>query len=208
MKNKEEFILNELDKIYSNARCELNYNKDYELLIATVLSSQCTDSRVNKVTKVLFSKYDIFSLKDADIKDIEKIIYSVGTYHKKAMFIKNIAKELVTKYNGKVPNDRNFLESLDGVGRKTCNVVLSNIYNEPALAVDTHVKRVSLRLGLTKSNDPSKVEKDLMMKFPKKSWNKLHHQLVLFGRYKCKSRSPICLDCPFKMICNYKKNSN
>lgn len=208
MKNKEKYILDELTKIYPLAKCELNYNKDYELLIATVLSSQCTDKRVNKVTEVLFKKYDIFSLKDAPLKDIEDIIYSVGTYRKKAVFIKNIAKELVEKYAGVVPNDRKFLESLNGVGRKTCNVVLSNIYAEPAIAVDTHVKRVANRLGLVKTDDPSLIEKILMKKFPKKSWSCLHHQLVLFGRYNCKSRNPQCENCPFNNICKYPKTKN
>ena len=203
--NKEKFIVDKLDELFPNAKCELNYNKDYELLIATVLSSRCTDERVNMVTKELFSKYDIFSLKDAPIEDIEKIIYSVGTHKKKAIFIKNIAKELVDKYNGVVPNNREFLESLSGVGRKTCNVVLSNIYNVPAIAVDTHVKRVSNRLGLVKTDDVKKVESILMQKFPQEKWTKLHHQFIMFGRYICKSQNPICKDCPFKDICCYKK---
>ena len=205
MKTKEEFILEKLKELYPDAKCALNYNKDYELLIATVLSSQCTDKRVNMVTKELFSKYDIFSLKDASLDDIEKIIYSVGTHKKKAIFIKNIANELVSKYNGIVPNDRAFLESLSGVGRKTCNVVLSNIYGVPAIAVDTHVKRVSNRLGLVKTDDVSKIEKILMKKFPKDEWIFLHHGLIMFGRNICKSQNPKCEECPFKDICKYKK---
>ena len=200
MKNK---IIKELDILFPDAKCELNHNKDYELLIATILSAQCTDKRVNEVTKVLFEKYDIFSLADANIKDIERIIYPVGTHKKKAEYIVNVAKSLVTNYNGVVPNDRTYLESLPGVGRKTCNVVLSNIYDVPAIAVDTHVARVSNRLGIASSDDVKVIEKELMEYFPKNKWSRLHHQLVLFGRYICKSQKPECNKCPFN--CKYKK---
>ena len=203
MKNSKK-ILNNLDILFPDARCELNYNKDYELLIATILSAQSTDKRVNSVTSILFSKYDIFSLKDANLKDIEKIIYPVGTYHRKAEYIILVAKELVEKYNGIVPNDRVFLESLPGVGRKTCNVVLSNIYNVPAIAVDTHVKRVAKRLQITDKEDVLKIENDLMKFFPKNKWSRVHHQLVLFGRYICKSQNPDCKNCPFDN-CLYRK---
>lgn len=202
MKNSKE-ILEKLDKVVPNPRCELNYNKDYELLIATVLAAQSTDKRVNSVTKVLFSKYDIFKLKDALISDIENIIRPVGTYKRKAIYIIEIAKRLVNDYNGVVPNNREYLENLPGVGRKTCNVVLSNIYNVPAIAVDTHVARVSKRLELTKSDNVLEIEKDLMDFFPKDKWSRVHHQLVLFGRYICKSVKPDCLKCPFK--CKYKR---
>lgn len=203
MKNSKK-ILNNLDILFPDARCELNYNKDYELLIATILSAQSTDKRVNSVTSILFSKYDIFSLKNANLKDIEKIIYPVGTYRRKAEYIQIVAKELVEKYNGIVPNDRVFLESLPGVGRKTCNVVLSNIYNVPAIAVDTHVKRVAKRLGITNEQDVLKIENDLMKFFPKNKWSRVHHQLVLFGRYICKSQNPDCKNCPFDN-CLYRK---
>ncbi len=201
-----EFIESYLDELFINAKCELVYHKDYELLIATVLSAQCTDKRVNMVTKELFSTYDIFSLAEAPLKEIENIIRPVGTFTRKALYIKEIAKSLVLNYEGVVPNDRNFLESLPGVGRKTCNVVLSNLYDVPAIAVDTHVERVSKRLGLARKNDSVlTVEKKLMRYFPKEKWSRLHHQLVLFGRYKCKSISPICEDCKFKEFCKYKK---
>ena len=160
MKNSKE-ILEKLDKIVPNPVCELNYKKDYELLIATVLAAQSTDKRVNVVTKELFLKYDIFSLAKASIEDIENIIKPVGTYKRKSIYIIEIANKLVKDYNGKVPNDRNYLENLPGVGRKTCNVVLSNIYNVPTIAVDTHVARVSKRLELTKSDDVLEIEKDL-----------------------------------------------
>lgn len=200
-------VIEYLDELFPDARCELHYNKDYELLIATVLSAQCTDKRVNQVTSELFSKYDIASLSNASLKDIEKIIRPVGTFTRKAMYIKTIAEELVKKQNGVVPNDREFLESLPGVGRKTCNVVLSNIYNVPAIAVDTHVERVSKRLDLARKNDTvNVVEKKLMKKFPQDKWSRLHHQMVLFGRYKCKSISPDCDYCKFQEHCKYFKD--
>lgn len=200
---ESKFISDTLDKFIPEPRCELKFNKDYELLIATVLSAQSTDARVNKVTEILFDKYDIFSLAAANEKDIEKIIYPVGTYTRKAKYIKDIALFLVKDYDGHVPNNRKYLESLPGVGRKTCNVVLSNLYNEPCIAIDTHVSRVSKRLNLTKNDDPYEIEKDLMNLFPKDKWSRLHHQLVLFGRYTCKSKNPECNKCPFYMKCNY-----
>lgn len=194
-------IVNYLDELIPNPKCELNYNKDYELLIATMLSAQTTDKRVNEVTKVLFDKYKSLSeLRNGSIDDIKKIIRPIGTYNKKAINIKNIADNL-EKTNDKVPNDRKFLESLSGVGRKTTNVVLSNIYNEPFIAVDTHVKRVSNRLGISKSDDVYKIEKDLYKYFKGEDFSRLHHQLVLFGRYYCKSLNPKCENCKLKVIC-------
>lgn len=203
---KSEDLIRVLDEYCPDARCELNYTKDYELLIATVLSAQCTDKRVNEVTKVLFAKYDLAGLKNADIKDIEAIIRPCGSYTKKAQYIKTIATRLIDDYNGKIPNNREYLESLPGVGRKTCNVVLSNIYDVPAIAVDTHVSRVSIRLGFAKEDDDvSVIEQKLMKKFPKNKWSRLHHQLVLFGRYHCTARNPKCEDCLFKESCKYYK---
>ena len=202
-----DIVLDYLNKLFPQAKCELNYEKDYELLIAVVLSAQCTDKRVNMVTKELFKKYDIYSLAEANLKDIENIIRSVGTYTRKAMYIKSIASSLVTNYEGKVPNNREYLESLPGVGRKTCNVVVSNLFDVPAIAVDTHVKRVSKRLNLVKPTDSVyQIEKKLQKFFPKSSWSLVHHQLVLFGRYKCKSQKPDCQDCQFKNYCNYHKD--
>lgn len=193
---------NKLDIMIPNPKCELNYNRDYELLIATVLSAQCTDKRVNEVTKVLFSKYDIFSLAASDKKDIEEIIRSVGTSKRKASYIVEIAKSLVLDYNGQVPNDREYLEQLSGVGRKTCNVVLSNLYNVPAIAVDTHVERVSKRLKIAKKEDDVlTVERKLMKNVPEDLWSRTHHQLVLFGRYICKAKKPECHNCLFYKDC-------
>ncbi len=201
-----KLIMDNLDKVIPNPKCELIYNKDYELLIATVLSAQSTDKRVNMVTKELFNKYDLNSLKDIDLKTLEDIIRPVGTYQRKAYYIKEIAIRLVNDYNGKVPNNREYLESLPGVGRKTTNVVISNLFDEPAFAVDTHVERVSKRLGIAKEKDDVfTIEKKLMKIFPKDKWSRLHHQFVLFGRYICKSKTPNCIDCPFNTMCKHKK---
>ena len=193
-------ILDYLDELYPNPKCELEYTKDYELLIAIVMSAQTTDKRVNMVNKVLFKKYQsVKELSEASLEDIEKIIKPIGTYKKKAVFIKEINDNIKV-----IPNDREYLSSFPGVGRKTINVFLSVIYNEPLVAVDTHVNRVSKRLKLAKDGDDVlEVEKKLMKKIPKDKWNKVHHQLVFFGRYKCKSISPLCTDCKLKDICKY-----
>ena len=201
--NKEKEILNYLNEIIPNPVCELNYNKDYELLLAVMLSAQTKDARVNKVTKVLFNKYDsLKKLKEANIKDIENIIKELGNYHKKSEAVINIAKILDEKYNGKVVNNRKVLESLPMVGRKTTNVVLSELFNEPTIAVDTHVERVSKRLGLVKKDDDViKIEEKLKRKFDKNIWSKLHKQFVLFGRYYCTSKKPSCDNCKLQMYC-------
>lgn len=201
--NKEKEILNYLNEIIPNPVCELNYNKDYELLIAVMLSAQTKDARVNKVTKVLFNKYDsLKKLKEANIKDIENIIKELGSYHKKSEAVINIAKILDEKYNGKVVNNRKVLENLPMVGRKTTNVVLSELFNEPTIAVDTHVERVSKRLGLVKKDDDViKIEEKLKRKFDKNIWSKLHKQFVLFGRYYCTSKKPSCNKCKLQIYC-------
>ena len=192
--------------MFPEAKCELEYSKDYELLIATVLSAQCTDKRVNSCTRVLFSKYDnLDSLSRANKKDIEIIIRSCGNQTKKSGYVLEIANILLKEYDGIVPNDREFLESLPGVGRKTTNVVLSNLFDVPAIAVDTHVARVSKRLRLANKNDDVLViEKKLMKKIPREKWSKSHHQLVLFGRYICKAVKPICDNCLFYEDCKSK----
>ena len=202
-------VLEYLDELYPNPRCELNYNKDYEFLIAIVLSAQTTDKRVNKVTEVLFNKYSTLKeLSDASVNDIENIIRVIGTFRKKSIYVKDIALKLVNDGYDYVPNDRDYIESLPGVGRKTANVFLSNIYAEAAIAVDTHVSRVSKRLGLAKENDDvSKIEKKLEKKIPLDRWGKTHHQMVLFGRYNCKAISPMCDNCKLKDICRYKKKN-
>ena len=197
-----------LDKLFPNPRCELNYTKDYELLIATMLSARTTDKRVNEVTSKLFKKYpSLKEISKANINDIIDIIKPIGTFNKKAYNVIEIAKRLLQDKNGVLPNDRLYLENLPGVGRKTTNVVLSNIFNEPCLAVDTHVSRVSKRLDLAKENDDTfTIEKKLTKKFKKGDLCKRHHQLVLFGRYYCTARNPKCAKCQIKNICKYKTN--
>lgn len=199
-------ITDYLDELFPNPRCELNYNKDYELLLAVMMSAQTTDKRVNMVTDILFKKYDsLEKLSSADINDIIRIIKPIGTFNKKASNIISISKSLLKDKNGIVPNDREYLESLDGVGRKTTNVVLSNLYNVPCIAVDTHVSRVSKRLGIAKEKDDVLViEKKLNKKFSKDKLCRLHHQLVLFGRYYCKAKNPLCDECKLKDMCKKK----
>ena len=203
--NKE--IFEYLDSLYPDAKCELDYKKYYELLIAIVLSAQTTDKRVNKVTKVLFDRYkNIKELSEAKVRDIEDIIREIGTFRRKAIYVHDICKKLDDDGYDYVPNDRKYLESLPGVGHKTANVFLSNIYNEDAIAVDTHVTRVSKRLGLvSKKADVVKIEKKLMKIIPKERWSRTHHQLVLFGRYRCKAIRPLCEDCKIQGYCK-KKN--
>lgn len=210
MTEKVTTILNYLDFLFPNAHCELNYTKDYELLIAIVLSAQTTDKRVNKVTPVLFKKYpDLKSLSEAPLEDIEQIIREIGTFKKKSIFIKNIATSLVKDYNGTVPNNRKYLETLSGVGRKTTNVFLSEYYGVPAIAVDTHVERVSKRLKLAKiSASISEVESSLMKKIPKERWIKTHHQFIFFGRYHCKAINPNCTNCKLSHLCQYYQAKN
>lgn len=203
-------IITVLDKIIPNPICELNYTNDYELLIATVLSAQCTDKRVNEVTKALFNKYQTLEeLKEATLDDIKEIIRSCGNFNKKSEYILTIAKKIYEEKNGKVPNDFNYLITLPGVGRKTINVCLSELFNVPTIAVDTHVERVSKRLNLASNNDDVlTIEKKLMKKIPKPLWNRVNHQLVLFGRYHCKSIKPNCLNCLMKKGCKYYEKNN
>lgn len=196
-------ILNNLDELFPNARCELEHRNNYEMVVAVILSAQTTDASVNKVTKSLFQKYPTASsLANADIKDIEKEISSLGLYRNKAKAIQGMAQKLVNDYNGVVPNKMNELVKLPGVGRKCANVILSECYNIPSLAVDTHVNRVSKRLGLARKEDSVfDVERKLKRKIPRDKWIKCHHQFIFFGRYLCHSRYPECEKCPFTMIC-------
>lgn len=197
-----------LDELFQDPKCELYYSNDYELLINIMLSAQTTDKRVNIVTKELYSKYDsLEKLANADINDLKRIIYSLGNYNKKAIYIKEISNTLLTKYKGIVPKTRLDLESLPGIGRKTTNVFLSELNIEPQIAVDTHVSRVSKRLYISTLNDTVyKTEIKLRKAFKKENWNKRHLQLVLFGRYKCKAIKPECDNCKLKDICRYYKS--
>ena len=207
--NKVEVIEKCLDDMFKDPNCELNYHNDYELLIAIVLSAQTTDKRVNNVTSILFDRYkNLEELSNADIKDIENILRPLGSFRKKALYVKEIARILLLDYNGKVPIKRKELEAMPGVGRKTVNVFLGEFYNVPLIAVDTHVERVSKRLGLAKDDDSVRdVEEKLKRKFKRDVWAKRHLQLVLFGRYHCKAMSPNCDVCKLKDICKYKKRS-
>ncbi len=204
---KIDLINSYLDELFPGPKCELNYSNDYELLISIMLSAQSTDKRVNQVTSILFDKYkSLEALNEANIDDLENIIRSVGSFRKKSQYIKDIASTLITKYNGVVPRNHDLLVEINGIGRKTANVFLSEYYNEPYIAVDTHVSRVSKRLGLARKNDDVlTIEKKLQKKFDKSLWARRHLQMVLFGRYKCKAISPLCSDCKLKDICNEKK---
>lgn len=194
-----------LDYLIENPKCELNFSTDYELLIAIVLSAQTTDKRVNQVTDILFSKYpDLDSLMNAKIVDLELILRPIGSFRKKALYVKEIATLLVKKFNSVVPKNRKILESFPGVGRKTINVFLCEFCDYPAIAVDTHVERVSKRLLLAKSTDNVlDVENKLKRKFMRKNWCKRHKQMVLFGRYYCKAINPMCDSCGLCGICKY-----
>lgn len=202
-RSSKEYIIENLDRLYPDAHCELNHKDSFELLIAVVLSAQTTDVSVNRVTPALFEKYpDALSLSEASEEDVMRLIHSIGLYKNKSRNIINLAKELVKRFGGEVPSKREELESLPGVGRKTANVVLSNCFDYPAFAVDTHVSRVSKRLMIArKDDDVLTIEKKLMKFFPRNCWSRLHHQFIFFGRYKCKAKNPECTDCPFRDSC-------
>ncbi|MDI6601585.1 MAG: endonuclease III [Thermoanaerobacteraceae bacterium] len=197
-------ILEILRGLYPNAKTALNFSNPFELLIATILSAQCTDKRVNEVTRELFKKYkkpsDYLKLSQ---EDLEKEIKSCGFYHNKAKNILETCRVLEEEFAGKVPRDRENLMRLPGVGRKTANVVLSNAFGIPAIGVDTHVFRVSRRLGLSKGRIPEQVERDLMNLFPLELWSLSHHLLIYHGRNICHSRKPQCESCPVNHLCNY-----
>lgn len=201
-------IIREIESLVGKVECPLNYNKDYELLIAVMLSAQTTDITVNKVTSKLFEKYNLYTLAEASESDILKIVSPCGMKVKAKNAI-GIAKTLVEKTGGKVPNNREFLESLPGVGHKTANVVLSELFGEQALAVDTHVARVAKRLGIaSETDDILTVENKLMKFFSGYDFRKLHLELLMFGRNICKSKNPTCDICPFKDKCQYYKKNN
>ncbi|MDX9808219.1 MAG: endonuclease III [Acholeplasma sp.] len=199
-------FLDTLNQMFPDAKAELNYSNPFELLIAVVLSAQTTDKAVNKVTEQLFANYpNPLALSGAQLSDVENIIKTIGLYHNKAKNIIALSKELVDKYQGEVPQEREQLESLPGVGRKTTNVVISNAFGIPALAVDTHVARISVRLGLAKATDNVlEIEKKLNRKIPKEHWLKVHHQMIFFGRYHCLAKNPKCQSCPLIDDCKYK----
>lgn len=202
-------IINLIDKTYENPQCELNFTSNYELLVAVILSAQCTDKRVNQVTKELFKDYNTpEKMVTLSQTELEEIIKPCGFYHNKAKHILECSRDLIIKYDGKIPQNKSDLKSLAGVGEKTANVVLSNAFNIPAIAVDTHVFRVSNRLGLANSNNVLKTQKDLERNIPRDKWIKFHYALVLHGRYICKSQRPKCEECKLVDVCKYKNTKN
>ena len=198
-----ERILKALDREYGTEyRCYLNHETPWQLLIAVIMSAQCTDARVNMVTEDLFKKYDTLEkFAAADLKELEKDIHSTGFYHMKAKNIIACCKDLVGKFGGQVPATMEELTSLAGVGRKTANVIRGNIYNEPSIVVDTHVKRISRKLGLTKAEDPEKIEYDLMKVLPKYHWILWNIHIITLGRTICIARRPRCGECFLRDDC-------
>jgi endonuclease-3 len=191
-----------LTKEYPDARCELDFNSPLELLIATVLSAQCTDVRVNAVTLVLFNRFPTLeTLAAAKLSEVEEIIYSTGFFRSKAKNIKELANKILNDFGGEVPNDLAQLVTLPGVGRKTANVVLGNAFGIPGLTVDTHFGRLSRRFGWSTATDPVKVENDVAKLIPEKEWTLLSHKLIWHGRRICHSRKPECGICPLAKLC-------
>ena len=210
MTKRTKEILDRLDKEYGTEYiCYLNHENPWQLLIAVILSAQCTDARVNIVTKDLFQKYDTLEkFANADLKELELDIKPTGFYHNKAKNIIACAKRLVYEFGGEVPSSLEDLTSLAGVGRKTANVIRGNIYNEPSIVVDTHVKRISRRLGFTKETDPEKIEYELMKVLPKEHWILYNIQIISFGRNICFARSPKCENCFLQDLCKAEDRSD
>ena len=206
IKTKQDRILNTFDEMFPDARCVLNHSNNLELLVAVMLSAQTTDESVNKLTSHLFQKYKtVDDYANASLPELESDLHSIGLYRNKAKNIKAMAVALQARFNGVVPASHDALISLPGVGRKTANVVMAEGFGYPAIAVDTHVERISKRLGFAKPDDTVlTVEKKLMKTIPKNRWIKTHHQMIFFGRYHCKAMSPHCKECPLADICKEK----
>lgn len=209
MKNEADRILKILLGIYPEAKCALNFRTPYELLVATMLSAQCTDVRVNMITEELFKEYNtpekMLTLTE---EELEKKIKSCGIYKNKSKNILAASAKILKEYGGEVPHEMEKLLTLPGVGRKTANVVLANAFGIPAIAVDTHVFRVSNRLGIAKGNTPDEVEKKLMESIPKDMWGIAHHLLIAHGRKVCIARKPKCTECQLTGFCEYYANMN
>ena len=203
IKERVKRILELLDEEYgTEVRCYLEYETPWQLLFATIMSAQCTDARVNIVTKSLYQKYrTLEDFANADLKELENDIHSTGFYHNKAKNIIACAKVLIDKYGGELPHDIDELTALPGVGRKTANVIRGNIYGEESIVVDTHVKRISKKLGVTKEEDPVKIEFDLMKKLPKDHWILWNTDIITLGRSICKAQNPKCEECFLKEVC-------
>jgi endonuclease-3 len=199
---RAEAIYRILAKNYPSVRCELDYKNPYQLLIATVLSAQCTDKRVNQTTPALFKKYSsIKKMASADIKDLQRLVKSTGFYRAKAKNIKNLSQKILTDFNGKVPSNIEDLVTLPGVGRKTANVVLGHGFNIPGITVDTHFGRLSRRFGWSNQTDPVKVEFDVSKLIPQRQWTNLSQRLIWHGRRVCHSRRPACGACAIAKLC-------
>ena len=202
MKLDSKSVMEGLDKMYPNPKCELEYETPFQLLVAVILSAQCTDKRVNMVTDELFkickTPEDFVKISQ---EELENKIHSCGFYHNKAKSIKSASADIIERFGGKVPENFDDLLTLAGVGRKTANVMLSEAFSGDAIAVDTHVLKVSNRLGIVKTESPYECEMKLQKFFPKDKWSKLHYQMVLFGRYTCKAQKPECENCIFSAQC-------
>jgi endonuclease-3 len=197
-------IISVFDILYPDASCSLEYKDPLQLLISTQLSAQCTDARVNTVAKTLFSKYkNVNDFAQADLAELEQDIKSTGFYHNKAKNIKNCCRMIIEEFGGLLPKDMDSMLRLPGVGRKTANLVLSDIFGIPGIVVDTHVRRLSNRIGLTINQDPEKIENDLMKIIPRESWSRFCHQMVYHGREVCNARKPKCDICKIKEYCEY-----
>jgi endonuclease-3 len=196
-----------LETRYADAECSLLHENPFQLITATILSAQCTDARVNIVTRTLFKKYpDPAALASANLEELCEDVKPTGFFRNKAKSLKGMAQMLLDKHNGEVPDTMEDLIVLPGVGRKTANVILGNCFGKPAIVVDTHVKRISNRLGLTKNSDPDKIEQDLYKLIPAEKGSDWSHQVILFGREICMARSPKCSECPINSFCpTYKK---
>ncbi|MBE6860101.1 MAG: endonuclease III [Clostridia bacterium] len=205
--NKKEIALlacDELEKLYPDALCSLNYSEPYELMIAARLSAQCTDARVNIVTETLFKKYpDLQSFANADLNQLEQDIKPCGFYKTKAKSIKLMANQIINDFNGQLPDTMDKLLTLSGIGRKTANLIMGDIWKKPAIVTDTHFIRITGRLGLTSNKEPAKVEKDLIPLIPPERSSDFCHRIVLFGREYCKARKPLCDKCPLNYFCKY-----
>lgn len=195
--------LDQMEKMFPDAHCELIHENAFELTIAVLLSAQCTDALVNKVTAELFKKYKTpEDYLEVSLEELQNDIRSIGLYRNKAKHIRNLCERLIEHYNGEIPADHKELTTLPGVGRKTANVVMSVAFNWPAIAVDTHVERISKRLGICRWKDSViEVEETLMRKVPKDEWSVTHHRMIFFGRYHCKAQRPDCVNCPLLHLC-------
>jgi len=204
IKEKAKKIFEVLNEVHPDARVLLNYKSPFELLVATILAAQCTDERVNRVTPSLFSEYpDPRGMAQADMEKLQQLIKSTGFFKNKARSLKEMSTALVEKFNGEVPKTMEKMVKLPGVGRKTASVVLGNCFGVPAIIVDTHVRRVAERLGLSDSKEPDKIEQDLCKLFPPHKWTRFSYLLNFHGRYTCAAKKPKCRECRIKQLCPY-----